>query len=80
MQVFGKQKVANVPFHAGWRHFLALPRDVQISVTTTEGNAQNANNINDNNVNIIATVSMYLPSSTYATIFLRELLNYDKWW
>ncbi|CBH18760.1 hypothetical protein, conserved [Trypanosoma brucei gambiense DAL972] len=66
-----RKKVLGVGMPGALRATVVRPVGCSVSFTTVEGGSSDV---------FDATLSFFLPSSSYATIFLREVLGCDTWW
>jgi tRNA pseudouridine13 synthase len=82
---FEQRKVAGVPVPGSWRAVVVRPRDAVLQ-WQEKGEAPaiemlaEAQVLNEAAVLPCVRLSFGLPSSSYATVFLREVLGCDKWW
>ncbi|KAG5470751.1 hypothetical protein LSCM1_02000 [Leishmania martiniquensis] len=83
-QGFGQRRVAGVPVPGSWRAVVARPTDASLEWERGVGAeaqqcACRGHGVDAEHRSTIQ-LSFALPSSCYATIFLREVLGCDKWW
>ncbi|KPA84979.1 hypothetical protein ABB37_01415 [Leptomonas pyrrhocoris] len=84
-QAFEQRKVAGVPVPGSWRAVVVRPRDAVLEWMTNDevrAEAQLSDTPATHSQSALPSMrlSFALPSSTYATVFLREVLGCDKWW
>lgn len=87
-QAFEQRKVAGVPVPGSWRAVVVRPQDAALQWEAKgDGKeacamAQSADTFTSSGESALPSMrlSFTLPSSSYATIFLREVLGCDKWW
>ncbi|CBZ29738.1 conserved hypothetical protein [Leishmania mexicana MHOM/GT/2001/U1103] len=87
-QGFEQRRVAGVPVPGSWRAVVARPTDASL-VWGTEARPEARRRICSDGCGDASADAVYrstiqlsfgLPSSCYATVFLREVLGCDKWW
>ncbi|CCW68422.1 unnamed protein product [Phytomonas sp. Hart1] len=72
--IFGQSKVAGVPVPGSWRQLIVVPQDAQLEIIEQPPSFE----VLDPE-SVDAVVSFSLPSSSYATICLREILHNSNW-
>ncbi|CCW60308.1 unnamed protein product [Phytomonas sp. EM1] len=71
---FGQSRVVGVPVPGSWRQLIVIPQDTQLEIISQPTSPEFSDS-----ENMDAVVSFSLPSSSYATICLREILHNDNW-
>ncbi|KPI85229.1 hypothetical protein ABL78_5712 [Leptomonas seymouri] len=84
-QAFEQRKVAGVPVPGSWRAVVVRPQNAALAWVAREEGCANAQPFRTPALSSTPALpamrlSFTLPSSAYATIFLREVLGCDKWW
>ncbi|AIO01240.1 pseudouridine synthase, putative [Leishmania panamensis] len=83
-QAFEQRRVAGVPVPGSWRALVARPTDASLD-WEAEASAEAQQGVcldcgAGEVYHSVMRLSFVLPSSCYATVFLREVLGCDKWW